>query len=125
MNDKYLVVQPACGNKRATTKDFIPSFVNTMEIISTNIKKSNFGTTVEGTGSSLVYGLAQCYGDIPTSDCLVCYARGRTAIPSCFPHTGGRVYLNDCFLRYENYSFFEEYIGQEDRRQDESVLNGN
>ncbi|KAI3812460.1 hypothetical protein L1987_17169 [Smallanthus sonchifolius] len=115
MNDKYLVIQPACGNIRATNLSFIPSFVQTMVIVSTGIIKSSYGTAVVGTETNLAYGLGQCYGDISTSDCLVCYAIARTAIPSCLPSTSGRVYLNSCFLRYENYNFFEEYTGLDDR----------
>ncbi|KAK1438193.1 hypothetical protein QVD17_03998 [Tagetes erecta] len=113
MNDKFPVIQQTCGNTITTGPSFIQSFVQTMEIVSSNISKSSFGTS--GTKYSLTYGLSQCYGDIPTSDCPVCYAIARTAIPSCLPSTGGRVYLDGCFLRYENYSFFQEYIGQEDR----------
>ncbi|KAK9052733.1 hypothetical protein SSX86_029363 [Deinandra increscens subsp. villosa] len=113
MNGKFLVIQQTCGNTITTRPSFIPSFVQTMETISTNISNSNFGTA--GTETSLAYGLSQCYGDISTIDCRVCYAIGRTALPSCLPSTGGRAYLDGCFLRYESYSFFEEYLGQEDR----------
>ncbi|KAL8267076.1 hypothetical protein R6Q59_004420 [Mikania micrantha] len=113
INDQYQVINPTCGNERATSDSFIPSFVTAMDSVSTQLNESMFGFAV---GDNLTYALGQCYGDMHTKDCPICYAIGRTVIPNCLPYTGGRVYLNGCFLRYENYSFFEEYTGQDDRR---------
>ncbi|KAL8201323.1 hypothetical protein R6Q57_012662 [Mikania cordata] len=114
INDQYQVINSTCGNERATSESFIPSFVKAMDSVSTQLNESMFGFAV-GDNNNLTYALGQCYGDMPTKDCPMCYAIGRTVIPNCLPCTGGRVYLNGCFLRYENYSFFEEYTGQDDR----------
>ncbi|XP_042984708.1 cysteine-rich receptor-like protein kinase 2 isoform X3 [Carya illinoinensis] len=94
---------------------FVPNFVATMERISEQMRVSGFGVAVTGSGPDSNFGLAQCYGDLPLLDCVLCYAEARTVLPQCFPYNGGRIYLDGCFMRSENYSFFEEYKGPGDR----------
>ncbi|XP_023745687.1 cysteine-rich receptor-like protein kinase 2 [Lactuca sativa] len=94
---------------------FIPNFVRTMEIIGTLLRTSRNGTALTGTGPDSNYGLAQCYGDLSSQDCILCYAEARTVLPSCFPNNGGRIYLDGCFMRVQNYSFYHEYTGPNDK----------
>ncbi|XP_058776386.1 cysteine-rich receptor-like protein kinase 2 [Vicia villosa] len=105
-----------CGNQlEHNTTIFVPNFVATMEKISEQMRSTGFGTAVTGTGPDSNYGLAQCYGDLSLLDCVLCYAEARTVLPQCFPYNSGRIYLDGCFMRSENYSFFNEYQGQGDR----------
>ncbi|KAJ4850211.1 Cell division control protein 2 [Turnera subulata] len=94
---------------------FVPNFVATMENISDQMRTSGFGVSISGSGPDTNYGLAQCYGDLSLLDCVLCYAEARTILPQCYPHNGGRIYLDGCFMRAQNYSFFKEYTGPEDR----------
>ncbi|KAJ0544844.1 putative protein kinase RLK-Pelle-DLSV family [Helianthus annuus] len=57
---------------------------------------------------------AMDYGDLSTQDCILCYAQIRTVFPSCFPRNGGRIYLDGCFMRIQNYSFYDQYTGPND-----------
>lgn len=93
---------------------FVPNFVATMENISSQMRSSGFGVAVTGRGVDTNYGLAQCYGDLSLLDCVLCYAEARTRLPQCYPYNGGRIYLDGCFMRAENYTFFDEYKGPED-----------
>lgn len=93
---------------------FIPNFVGMMEKLGTQMRTSSNGTAVVGTGPDRNYGLAQCYGDLSSQDCILCYAEARTVLPSCFPNNGGRIYLDGCFMRVQNYSFYQEYTGPND-----------
>ncbi|XP_068641360.1 cysteine-rich receptor-like protein kinase 2 isoform X2 [Aristolochia californica] len=93
---------------------YVPNFVATMENISTQIRSSRYGVSIIGKPPDASYGLAQCYGDLPSLDCILCYAEARTLLPQCFPYNGGRIYLDGCFMRAENYSFFEEISGPQD-----------
>lgn len=86
-----------------------------MEDINIKMQTSHTGTVVAGTAPDTNYVLSQCYGDLSTTECLLCCAEARTSLPSCLPNIGGRVYLNGCFMRFQNYSFFEEITGQQDR----------
>ncbi|KAK4846685.1 hypothetical protein QYF36_020834 [Acer negundo] len=55
-----------------------------------------------------IYGLAQCHRDLSQTDCLLCFAASRTKLPRCLPSFSARIYLDGCFLRYDNYSFYHE-----------------
>ncbi|KAL4639023.1 hypothetical protein ACB092_03G188300 [Castanea dentata] len=109
-------VNITCGNqKEHNSSIFVPNFVATMENISNQMRVSGFGLAISGSGPDTNYGLAQCYGDLSLLDCVLCYAEARTVLPQCFPFTGGRIYLDGCFMRSDNYSFFQEYTGPGDR----------
>ncbi|XP_073143080.1 cysteine-rich receptor-like protein kinase 2 [Henckelia pumila] len=109
-------VKIMCGNQRENNPTlFVPNFVATMENISEQIRSSGFGLAVTGSGLDTNYGLAQCYGDLSSVDCVLCYAEARTVLPQCFPFNGGRIFLDGCFMRAENYSFFQEFMGPNDR----------
>lgn len=104
-----------CGNQlEHNTTLFVPNFVATMENISDQMRVQGWGMAVKGSGPDTNYGLAQCYGDLSRLDCVLCYAEARTVLPQCFPYNGGRIFLDGCFMRAENYSFFHEYTGSWD-----------
>ncbi|XP_016506110.2 cysteine-rich receptor-like protein kinase 2 isoform X1 [Nicotiana tabacum] len=109
-------VQIICGNQHEhNTTIYVPNFVATMETISEQMRTRGYGVAVTGTGLDANYGLAQCYGDLSLLDCVLCYAEARTVLPQCFPYNGGRIYLDGCFMRAENYTFYDQYLGPEDR----------
>ncbi|XP_050276604.1 cysteine-rich receptor-like protein kinase 2 [Quercus robur] len=109
------MVQITCGHQLVQNRSVtVSNFGYTMENIRQQMQGSGFGVAVTGSGPDTNYGLGQCYGDLSLPDCELCYAEARTALPQCFPHTSGRIYFDGCFLRSENYSFFEEYTGPGD-----------
>ncbi|CBI28578.3 cysteine-rich receptor-like protein kinase 2 [Vitis vinifera] len=108
-------IQMMCGNQREHNSTiFVINFVAMMENISNQMRTSGFGVAVLGSAPDATYGLAQCYGDLSLLDCVLCYAEARTFLPQCFPFTTGRIYLDGCFMRAQNYSFIEEYTGPSD-----------
>ncbi|KAI3730903.1 hypothetical protein L1987_62083 [Smallanthus sonchifolius] len=110
------IINMTCDQQREHNQTlFIPNFVNMMGRISTLMRNSLNATAVVGTGPDSNYGLAQCYGDLTNQDCILCYSEARTVLPSCFPNNGGRIYLDGCFMRVQNYSFYHEYTGPNDR----------
>ncbi|XP_030545082.1 cysteine-rich receptor-like protein kinase 2 isoform X2 [Rhodamnia argentea] len=116
------VADPRTHNVKMTCSDvhehnttlFVPNFVSVMENISNQMRTSGFGVAVIGSGPDANYGLSQCYGDLSLLDCVLCYAEARSLLPQCYPFNGGRIYLDGCFMRAENYSFFGEYTGPQD-----------
>ncbi|KAD2393752.1 hypothetical protein E3N88_40729 [Mikania micrantha] len=109
------IIKLSCDQQREHNQTlFIPNFVGMMEQLGSIIRTSSNGTSVVGTGPDGNYGLAQCYGDLSAQDCILCYAEARTVLPSCFPNNGGRIYLDGCFMRVQNYSFFQEVTGPDD-----------
>ncbi|KAL0364187.1 UNVERIFIED_CONTAM: Cysteine-rich receptor-like protein kinase [Sesamum angustifolium] len=109
-------VKIMCGNQlEHNATAYVPNFIATMEKISEQMRTSGFGVAVTGSGLDTNYGLAQCYDDLSLLDCVLCYAEARSVLPQCFPASGGRIFLDGCFMRAENYSFFQEYTGRNDR----------
>ncbi|KAL8532681.1 hypothetical protein ACS0TY_009044 [Phlomoides rotata] len=74
-----------------------------------------FSQTWKTYGPDTDYGLGQCYGDLSLIDCVLCHAGARTVVARCYPANGATVYLDGCFMRSENYSFFHEYYGPNDQ----------
>ncbi|KAF6135012.1 hypothetical protein GIB67_014061 [Kingdonia uniflora] len=110
------IVETRCGNQlEHNTTIFVPNFVATMNNISSQMQTTGFGQAITGIGLDTNYGFAQCYGDLSLLDCVLCYAEARTVLPKCFPYNSGRIYLDGCFMRSENYSFFQEFIGPDDK----------
>lgn len=97
------------------TTAYVPNFIAAMSNISDQVKTKGFGQAIVGTGPDGNYGYAQCYGDLSLLDCVLCYAEARTVLPQCFPYNGGRIFLDGCFMRSQNYSFFEEFTGPNDK----------
>lgn len=52
--------------------------------------------------------MAQCRNYLSISDCLSCVSSAASLIRNCSPATNGRVYYDGCFLRYQEYNFFDE-----------------
>ncbi|PPD96978.1 hypothetical protein GOBAR_DD06004 [Gossypium barbadense] len=92
----------------------VSSFIAVMQKLSEQMRESGFGIAVSGSGFDTTHGLAQCYGDLSLVDCTLCYAAGRSILPQCFPFNGARVFLDGCFMRSGNYSYYDEYLGPND-----------
>ncbi|KAL5723862.1 Cell division control protein 2 [Ranunculus cassubicifolius] len=110
-------IEVQCGTQRENNPAvFVPNFVGVMDNISDQMRAVGYGQAINGSGPDRNYGFAQCYGDLSVpDDCTLCYAEARTILPQCFPFNAGRIYLDGCFMRADNYSFFQEYKGPSDK----------
>lgn len=83
---------------------------NLNTVLNTLVKdtyQTGFNTSEYGESPDRIYGLLQCRGDATNDQCYNCSQRARSTIQeSCVSAVGGRIWLDVCFLRYENYSFF-------------------
>ncbi|KAG8383210.1 hypothetical protein BUALT_Bualt05G0160800 [Buddleja alternifolia] len=93
---------------------FAPNFNNNMVKVMEQMRASGSATAVTGSGLDAHYGLAQCYGDLSLNDCILCFSEALNVGSKCYPWTGGMVYLDGCFMRGDNYYFFQEYTGPND-----------
>ncbi|KAD5960704.1 hypothetical protein E3N88_12176 [Mikania micrantha] len=53
-----------------------------------------------------VYGLTQCRNYLSTQQCVACFDVAVSAVESCSSVNGANVFLDNCFLRYENFDEF-------------------
>ncbi|KAL1214651.1 Cysteine-rich receptor-like protein kinase 42 [Cardamine amara subsp. amara] len=100
-----------CGgrNKSSTDPNYIPTFVEEMQSLSLQLTTRRFATQSKNTTPS-IFALVQCHQDLSPSDCQLCYAIARTRLPRCLPSSSARIFLDGCFLRYENYEFYDESV---------------
>jgi len=75
-----------------------------------NAASSGFNTTSHGEiAKEKVYGLLQCTGDASPQDCSKFSQEARITLPQlCGNAIGGQLWLDTCFLRYDNVSFFSD-----------------
>uniref|UniRef100_A0A803KPK6 Cysteine-rich receptor-like protein kinase 42 n=2 Tax=Chenopodium quinoa TaxID=63459 RepID=A0A803KPK6_CHEQI len=73
---------------------------------------------------SPMFGLIQCYEDLSQTDCQLCFAASRTRLPTCIPSVSASLFLDGCFLRYDNYSFYEEPLNPKLNGRNCSTNNG-
>ncbi|GAV67943.1 Pkinase domain-containing protein/Stress-antifung domain-containing protein [Cephalotus follicularis] len=97
-----------CGATKTT--NLIPAFIKEMESLSQLITTHHFATYHLTNSSPTIYTLAQCHHDLSQTDCLLCYAASRTKLPRCLPSLSALIFLDGCFLRYDNYSFYNESV---------------
>eukprot|EP00253_Pinus_taeda_P031452 PITA_31452 len=101
-----------CGtNEYRDGSDFERNLDRALESLVGNVSMTGFTTSVEGQNSnSAVYGLLQCRGDLNSSDCQQCASATKAfLVDKCRDRTSGFLLLNECFLRYDNHNFYNDY----------------
>nr|XP_043620638.1 putative receptor-like protein kinase At4g00960 [Erigeron canadensis] len=66
--------------------------------------------TMTRSDKTKIYGLVQCTPDLTSQQCSNCLKDAASVIagPCCFGKIGVRVYFPMCYLRYENYRFYND-----------------
>ncbi|XP_057841005.1 cysteine-rich repeat secretory protein 55 [Cryptomeria japonica] len=68
-----------------------------------------FSTSSHDDYPNTVYGLLQCVGNISAEKCSDCWKNANITVSEhCGNAKGGRVWMDDCFLRYDNDDFFSD-----------------
>ncbi|GMY35586.1 cysteine-rich receptor-like protein kinase 3 isoform X2 [Fagus crenata] len=111
-----------CSNRTASTPEFqsfIDNFLAAMNTVTPLIAKQRYAAVTKGTGNTKVYTFGECMKDLSQSDCDLCFAQCKTQVQMCYPFArairGGRLFLDGCYLRYDDYYFFNETLDVEDR----------
>ncbi|ERN02725.1 hypothetical protein AMTRI_Chr03g141360 [Amborella trichopoda] len=116
-NPRTNVVAVYCTKSRAhNMTTYLANFVQATRALTAQLTTTGFGLAAAGTTDDKFYTLSQCMGDLSMQDCATCFAQLKAIQSGCFPSTGGRVYLDGCFLRSENYSFFSEAVSNIDMK---------
>jgi hypothetical protein len=100
-----------CGSSNQdTVPDFLPNFIVAMEKVSKEVNESRWAAQSVTSPAPEIFTYAQCYDFLSHDDCVACHSESRTELPRCLPANSARIYLDGCYLRYDNYSFFEEAV---------------
>ncbi|XP_077244201.1 cysteine-rich receptor-like protein kinase 3 [Tasmannia lanceolata] len=106
-----------CSNVTSTAsvrQSFINSYLSAMDGITPIVHSKRFAEVIRGTGNATLFSLGQCMDDLSTTDCDLCFAQCKIQIVRCLPFQratrGGRVFLDGCYLRYDDYNFFDEAL---------------
>jgi len=69
-------------------------------------KQTGFNISVYGQRPNQIYGVLQCTADVTVNQCYICSQVATTTIRQiCGNAVGGSIWYDECFLRYEKYSF--------------------
>lgn len=111
-----------CSNRTSATSDrqvYVATFLAAMDAISPLVSRQGYGEVVNGSGNNTVYAFGECMKDLSRSDCNLCFAQCKTQVLRCLPFQrltrGGRLFYDGCYLRYDDYMFFNESLSPVDR----------
>ncbi|KAL1808260.1 hypothetical protein ACET3Z_025250 [Daucus carota] len=111
-----------CSNSTAAQSDrqvFVSNFLASLDTITPLVSSQRFGLVVSGRGNATVFTFGECMKDLSKKDCDLCFAQCKTQILRCLPFQrlvrGGRLFYDGCYLRYDDYMFFNESVSRVDR----------
>ncbi|KAG2321606.1 hypothetical protein Bca52824_014819 [Brassica carinata] len=108
-------VAQMCNNRTMTPQQrsiVVTNFLAAMDAVSPLVEAKGYGQVVNGTGNLTVYAYGECMKDLDKKDCNLCFAQIKAKVPRCLPYQqitrGGRVFSDGCYIRYDEYNFFNE-----------------
>ncbi|XP_050276587.1 cysteine-rich receptor-like protein kinase 3 isoform X8 [Quercus robur] len=111
-----------CTNKTSPMpqrQTFVSNFLAAMETVTPLIATQRSAAVVNGTGNTTVYAFGECMKDLTNIDCDLCFAQCKTQLLRCLPFQratrGGRLFYDGCYLRYDDYYFFNEALSVQDK----------
>ncbi|XP_022737314.1 cysteine-rich receptor-like protein kinase 1 [Durio zibethinus] len=97
-----------CGTTNETSQTFIRNVNKVMGALSELVAAQGWGIFSVIDPPFNVFGLGQCYDDVNGNDCRICFDTATEDLKRCIHATSGRIYLDRCFQRFDNYSFYNE-----------------
>ncbi|TYI05858.1 hypothetical protein ES332_A10G117700v1 [Gossypium tomentosum] len=109
------LVARSCETTTVQNKDdYLKNYESILQKMEPEMYRNKFAFNEAGKPPDKIYVLSQCMNDLSSVECAQCFARISNILPACFPTTGGRVYLDGCFIRANNYSFYREVTADGD-----------
>ncbi|GMP30280.1 hypothetical protein CsSME_00005017 [Camellia sinensis var. sinensis] len=102
-----------CGDVRAQDETkYMRSYAKILLTMQRETLVNKFATGEDGETPNRIFVLGQCMDDLSLDDCDKCFSKISSRLIGCFPFTAGRVFLDGCFMRFDNYSFYEEIASE-------------
>jgi len=112
-----------CNNGTVSNEEaYRRSYQINLDAIRGDMRHVKFGTHEHGDPPERMYVLSQCVSDLSSDECSLCWSRATDLLSQCFPATGGWFHLDGCFVRADNYSFYQEPVSHQDTKVDGYVL---
>ncbi|KAI3519031.1 hypothetical protein L1887_08004 [Cichorium endivia] len=102
-------IRSFCGrNPPIIVSNFVNNRNSTLSEIRRKLSSDNvfYATAQSLAEGDSVFGAAQCRNYLSASQCVACFDAGVSEITSCVTGNGAYVFLDNCFVRYENYNNF-------------------
>ena len=99
-----------CGTTNETSKSFVGNVNRVMGALLELVASRGWGTFYVNDPPFNVFGLGQCYNNVNGNDCRLCFGTAREKLSRCIPATSARIYLDQCFQRFDNYNFYNEGV---------------
>ena len=111
------IVARSCESNSVQNVDmYFKNYAAILQNMENEMYRNKFAFSEAGKPPDKLYVLSQCMDDLSNLECAQCFARIGNLLPGCFLATGGRVYLDGCFIRANNYSFYREIIAEGDMK---------
>ncbi|KAK6928366.1 Gnk2-homologous domain [Dillenia turbinata] len=111
------VMKRVCRSTRPKNiTGFIDSYRKIVDRAMDVIYREKFVADDEGNEPDKIYFMAQCFSDLSKEDCKTCFIQLDALFGGCFPYNGGRIYLDGCHLRVENYDFRQQIFSTTDHK---------
>ncbi|CAH8275026.1 unnamed protein product [Arabidopsis lyrata] len=106
-----------CNNGTVSHEEaYRRSYQINLDAIRDDMRHVKFGTHEHGDPPQRMYVLSQCVSDLSSDECSLCWSRATDLLSQCFPATGGWFHLDGCFVRADNYSFYQEPVSHQDTK---------
>nr|XP_043608411.1 cold-responsive protein kinase 1-like [Erigeron canadensis] len=103
------VIRLSCGSNPAmSSSSFFSNLNSTIDQLRSQLSNNGvyFARAQNSRNQDSVYGLAQCRNYLSVSQCVACFDVAVSAVQTCPAVNGANVFLDNCFLRYENFDEF-------------------
>ncbi|TXG50244.1 hypothetical protein EZV62_022768 [Acer yangbiense] len=101
----------ACGTTKRPQDDTFEDNLNFLIYdLRQKAKTKGFGVFSTPNLNLELYGLFECHKDLSSSDCQHCFHYTEIMLNRCSAFDSARIYLDGCFLRYDNHKFFDESL---------------
>ncbi|XP_039009380.1 putative cysteine-rich receptor-like protein kinase 43 [Hibiscus syriacus] len=112
------LVARSCETATVRSKDdYLKNYKLILRHMEPEMYRNKFAFHEAGKPPDKLYVLSQCMDDFSRVECAQCFTRITNILHACFPTTGGRVYLDGCFIRANNYSFYREVTSHADNER--------
>lgn len=111
-----LVTRLCSENRVSNESSYVENYNRILNSMDRSMAENGYASGEMGKPPERLYVFSQCMGDVNVRDCLSCFFESREILSSCFPATGGRIFYNGCYIRAENYSFFDHTVEPDDFR---------